>query len=96
MCIAKLAYVLRFLLAAECIAQSVIPPRAITWREAQDRFRANNPSLLAGEVAVDEARANETTAFLRPNPNLTLGWDQLTPFSTNPDGRWRSRIYFGR
>jgi outer membrane protein, heavy metal efflux system len=73
-----------FLLAAECLAQSAAPPRAITWREAQDRFRANNPSLLAGQVAVEEARADETTAFLRPNPNLTLGWDQLTPFSANP------------
>jgi outer membrane protein, heavy metal efflux system len=73
-----------FLLAAECLAQSVSPPRAITWREAQDRFRANNPTLAAGQVAVDEARAEETTAFLRPNPNLTLGWDQLTPFNTNP------------
>jgi outer membrane protein, heavy metal efflux system len=73
-----------FLLAAECLAQNAMPPRAITWREAQDRFRANNPSLLAGQVAVDEARADETTAFLRPNPNVTLGWDQLTPFNSNP------------
>jgi outer membrane protein, heavy metal efflux system len=73
-----------FLLAAECLAQSAVPPRAITWREAQDRFRANNPSLLAGQIAVDEARTDETTAFLRPNPNLTLGWDQLTPFNNNP------------
>jgi cobalt-zinc-cadmium efflux system outer membrane protein len=74
-----------FLLAAECLAQSVIPPHAITWQEAQNRFRANNPSLLAGQVTIDEARAEETTAFLRPNPNLTVGWDQLTPFSTNPE-----------
>ena len=40
-----------FLLAAECLAQSAGSPHAITWREAQERFRANNPSLLAGQVA---------------------------------------------
>ncbi len=73
-----------FLLAAECLAQSAGSPHAITWREAQERFRANNPSLLAGQVAVDEARADETTAFLRPNPNMTFGWDQLTPFHSDP------------
>jgi cobalt-zinc-cadmium efflux system outer membrane protein len=74
-----------FLLAAKCLAQSAAPPHAITWQEAQDRFRANNPSLLAGQVAVDETRAEETTAFLRPNPNLILGWDQITPFHSNPN-----------
>src|SRR5919198_1420211 len=73
-----------FLLAVECLAQTITPPHAITWREAQDRFRANNPALLAGQVAVDEARAEETTAFLRPNPEMTLGWDQLNPFTTSP------------
>ena len=73
-----------FLLAAECLAQSAGAPHAITWQEAQNRFRANNPALLAGQVAVEEARAEETTAFLRPNPNLTLGADQLTPLHSDP------------
>ena len=76
-----------FLLAAECLAQSAAPPRAITWREAQDRFRANNPSLLAGQVAVEEARADEITAYLRPNPDFTLLTDgtQIAP----SQGVWR-------
>jgi len=73
-----------FLLAAECLAQSAGAPHAITWQEAQNRFRANNPALLAGQVAVEETRAEETTAFLRPNPNLTLGADQLTPLHNTP------------
>jgi outer membrane protein, heavy metal efflux system len=76
-----------FLLAAECLAQSATPPRAITWREAQDRFRANNPSLLAGQVMIDEARADEITAYLRPNPDFTLSADgtQIAP----SQGVWR-------
>ncbi len=76
-----------FLLAAECLAQSAAPPRAITWREAQDRFRANNPSFLAGQVAVDEARADEITAYLRPNPDFSLQTDgtQIAP----SQGMWR-------
>ena len=76
-----------FLLAAECLAQTAVPPRAITWREAQDRFRANNPSLLAGKVTIDEARADEITAYVRPNPDLTLSTDgtQIAP----SQGVWR-------
>lgn len=72
------------LLTAACLAQNALQPRTVSWREAQDQFRANNLELLAGKVTIDEARADETTAFLRPNPNLTLGWDQLTPFHSDP------------
>lgn len=72
-------------LAAECLAQNVPgAPHAMTWQETESRFRANNPLLLAGKVTIDEARAEEISANLRPNPNLTLAWDQITPFSTAP------------
>jgi cobalt-zinc-cadmium efflux system outer membrane protein len=72
-------------LAAECLAQNVPGAlHAMTWQETESRFRANNPLLLAGKVTIDEARAEEISANLRPNPNLTLAWDQITPFSTAP------------
>jgi cobalt-zinc-cadmium efflux system outer membrane protein len=58
------------------------PP--LTWQQTQERFRANNASLLAGQVTIAEAQAQEITAFLRPNPDLTFGLDQLTPFNANP------------
>jgi outer membrane protein, heavy metal efflux system len=58
--------------------------QVLTWRETQDKFRANNPTLLAGKVTVDESRADQITANLRPNPDMSLGWDQLTPFNGNP------------
>lgn len=82
------------LFATGCIAQQRNAPHALTWQETQERFRANNPSLLAGKVMIDEARADEITAYLRPNPNVTLGWDQLTPFSADPyRPLWQSYLY---
>jgi cobalt-zinc-cadmium efflux system outer membrane protein len=49
---------------------------------------------LAGKVTIDEARADETTAYLRPNPNVTLSWDQITPFSTDPYRPvWQSYVF---
>jgi outer membrane protein, heavy metal efflux system len=73
-----------FLAVTACLAQTAIPTHALNWQEAQDKFRANNPALLAGQVTIGEAQADEVTAFLRPNPDLTLGWDQLTPFHKDP------------
>jgi len=67
-----------------CVAQVSAPTTVLTWQQTQERFRANNPTLLAGQVTVEESRAEEISAFLRPNPEMTFGWDQLTPFSTNP------------
>ncbi len=72
------------LFAAGCQAQTGTPQRALTWQETQERFRANNPTLLAGQVTIDESRADEITAYLRPNPNMTVGLDQLRPFNANP------------
>ncbi|MBV8553831.1 MAG: TolC family protein [Acidobacteriaceae bacterium] len=82
------------LIAIGCMAQSAMPPRALTWQETQDIFRANNPTLLAGKQTIDEAKADEITAYLRPNPDVTLGWDQLTLFNNNPYRPvWQSYTY---
>ena len=58
--------------------------QVLTWRQTQDQFRANNPTLLAGQMTIDESRADEITAHLKPNPNISFGWDQFTPFNGNP------------
>ncbi|MBV9498540.1 MAG: TolC family protein [Acidobacteriaceae bacterium] len=70
------------LLVAGCAAPTASLPQAVTWREIQERFRANDPTLLAGKVAIDESRADEVTAYLRPNPDFTLSADgtQITPY----------------
>ena len=72
------------LIAVGVMAQTPAQPHALTWRETQERFRSNNLTLLAGQVSIEESRAGEISAFLRPNPGITLGWDQLTPFNSNP------------
>ena len=70
---------------AALLAQSALAQRALTWQEVRDKFEAANPSLRAGQIGIDESRASETTAFLRPNPNLSLLADQIDPFPGGPD-----------
>ena len=52
-----------------------------TWEQVRDRFELNNPTLLADKLNVDESKAQEITAFLRPNPNFNLNLDgtQIAP-----------------
>src|SRR6516164_3322428 len=59
-------------------------PKPLTWEEVKARFETNNPTLRAGEIGIDESKANEITAYLRPNPTLTLLADQIDPFSGGP------------
>jgi cobalt-zinc-cadmium efflux system outer membrane protein len=58
--------------------------KALTWQEVRTKFEAENQTLQAGQFGVDEFRAQETTAHLRPNPNLSLLADQINPFSGGP------------
>jgi cobalt-zinc-cadmium efflux system outer membrane protein len=54
-----------------------------TWEQIREKFRVTNPTLIAAEESVDESRANEITAFLRPNPDFSFTADgtQLTPYA---------------
>ena len=67
--------------AGRLMAQS---QRPLTWEEVRQRFEKNNPTLQAGQLGVDESKAEEITAYLRPNPNLTLLSDQIDPFPGGP------------
>jgi outer membrane protein, heavy metal efflux system len=71
------------MLAAVLSGFATIAPaqRAYTWQELRAKFVAANPSLAAGRIGVSESRAQEITAFLRPNPDFTVGEDgtQLAP-----------------
>ena len=55
--------------------------QALTWEQVRDKFEAVNPTLKAAQINIDEARANETTAYLRPNPSFGFLADgtQLVP-----------------
>ncbi len=46
-------------------------PQALTWDEVRTRFIAGNPALKADADNVDEMKAEEITAYLRPNPQFT-------------------------
>jgi len=76
--------------AAASFAQQPTPPPAPrpvqswTWDQVKDRFEVDNPTLLAGKLNIDELKAEEITANLRPNPNLQLNADQIDPFNSGP------------
>src|SRR6202167_1958436 len=55
--------------------------QALTWEQVRARFEQSNPTLLADKLNIDESKAQEITAFLRPNPTLTLSADgtQIAP-----------------
>jgi len=65
-------------------AQSVFSQQALTWPELRDKFEAANPTLIAARIGIDESKASEITAFLRPNPNLTGVYDQIDLFTKQP------------
>ena len=72
------------LLALTVTAGPSFAQRALTWPEVRAKFEAANPTLRAGQIGIDESRAQEITANLRPNPNLTLAADQIDPWSGGP------------
>ena len=38
----------------------------LTWPEVRATFQATNPTLQADQIGIDESKATEITAFLRP------------------------------
>ena len=68
-------------------APSASAQQTLTWEQVRLRFQQNNPTLLADKLSIDESRAEEITAFLRPNPQFTLSADgtQIAPNK----GVWR-------
>jgi len=66
------------------LASGVFAQKTLTWEEAKREFEAANPTLRAGRILVQESRAEEITAYLRPNPDLTVSLDQINPFTGNP------------
>ena len=59
------------------LAESGLAQKALTWQEVRDKFQALNPTLRAGMIGIDESRASEITAYLRPNPQASLTLDQV-------------------
>jgi outer membrane protein, heavy metal efflux system len=70
---------------ARVVAQQ--PPTALTWQQILDKFEGANPTLRAGKLNIDESRAAEITAYLRPNPDFSITADGFQ-ISRN-GGVWR-------
>jgi cobalt-zinc-cadmium efflux system outer membrane protein len=70
-----------------CVSSIAGAQQVLTWEQVRQRFEQNNPTLLADQLSVDESKAEEITAFLRPNPTLDLSADgtQIAP----DKGVWR-------
>jgi cobalt-zinc-cadmium efflux system outer membrane protein len=75
----RVAIVISGLTVAKLPAQTTL-----TWQQIKDKFEATNPILIAARLNIDESRANEITAYLRPNPDFSLGFDQINPFTKQP------------
>jgi outer membrane protein, heavy metal efflux system len=60
--------------ATEAVAQQVSP---LTWTDVRERVLAANPTLQAGQIGISESKAAEITAFLRPNPQWSVTFDQV-------------------
>lgn len=67
------------LAAAHVAAQS-----SLNWEQVKAKFEAANPALKADALSVDEMKAAEVTAYLRPNPGIGLSSDgfQIAPHNT--------------
>jgi cobalt-zinc-cadmium efflux system outer membrane protein len=72
------------------LAQAAIPglpgpsqpaPASLTWDQVKTKFEAANPVLKSDQSNVDEMKAEEITAYLRPNPSFTMTADgtQIAP-----------------
>ena len=59
-------------------------PAPLTWQQVRSKFESANPTLRAGQINIDESKAAEITAFLRPNPGFSFSMDQFQPFTGNP------------
>jgi len=75
------------LLLAASLEPSGFAQRSFTWQEIRDKFEATNPTLRALEIGIDESKAQEITAYLRPNPDVAVATDgtQIAPYQ----GVWR-------
>ncbi|HEY3742278.1 MAG TPA: TolC family protein [Bryobacteraceae bacterium] len=77
-------HLLIFSLATYCFTLTVSAQTAFTWQQIREKFEKSNPTLIAGQIGIEESRAEEVTAFLRPNPTANVSVDQVDVFNSNP------------
>jgi len=72
---------------AVSVSAAAFGQTALTWQQIKAKFEATNPTLKAAQLNIDESRAAEITAFVRPNPAFTISTDgtQISRY----EGVWR-------
>src|SRR5579863_7914830 len=77
----------RELLMAGILPAVALAQSPLTWEQIKNKFETANPTLRAAQLNINESRAAEVTAYLRPNPDLTFSTDgtQLSRYQ----GVWR-------
>jgi cobalt-zinc-cadmium efflux system outer membrane protein len=63
--------------ALSCWPADAFAQTAFTWTEILAKFEGANPTLQADQIGVEESKAAEITAFLRPNPQFGVTADQI-------------------
>jgi cobalt-zinc-cadmium efflux system outer membrane protein len=56
---------------------------SMTWEQIKAKFESANPTLKANRLNIDESRAAEITAYLRPNPDFSTTTDGFQVSSNN-------------
>ena len=67
-----------------CFTMCATAQTAFTWQQIREKFGTSNPTLHAGQIGIEESHAMETSAYLRPNPDVNFSLDQIDPFTTHP------------
>jgi cobalt-zinc-cadmium efflux system outer membrane protein len=69
------------LIVVLAVAPALFAQQPLDWDQVRARFIASNPALKADADNVDEMKAEEITAFLRPNPqfNFAVDGNQAAP-----------------
>ena len=81
------------ILVAGFLPAVVLAQTSLTWQQIEDKFETANPTLKAAQLNIDESRASEVTAFLRPNPTFTGTLDQINPLTTTPSSVSGNSVY---
>src|ERR1035438_1070733 len=77
----------RSILIAGILTANLAGQTQFTWPQLLEKFETANPTLKANRLNIDESRAAEITAYLRPNPDFSTTADglQISPHL----GVWR-------
>src|ERR1022692_2163340 len=77
----------RSILLAGILTANLAGQTQFTWPQLLEKFETANPTLKANRLNINESRASEITAYLRPNPDFSTTADgvQISPHF----GVWR-------